>query len=287
MRWAVMAGVCAVLLAFGARVEGEQPASPDLDAEIAWARATWPDSFEGVHFHASVAKLRAWVARGPVPVYIFTDEFACRAATLFPSAERLRDDAATRPMTLKIVGRSRAEGGRTVRDIKYVTVDVELSSEDGDATEARDENGQWHLIASQGYGLQTIYGALSSVDARVARWGGSRQIIRPFCGGPVEWLACAGGGERPCIRCEEVHVMIVAPTGLSGYSVGHGSRPVTCHDACPKYPESPSIERLRALSARTSLWVADEQPRSAVPSLYKSREDCVRDHPQVHRAQTR
>ena len=282
-----MAGACAALLAFGARAEPPVPAPPDLGAEIAWARATWPGSFEGVHFHAPIAKLRAWVARGPVPVYVFTDEFACRAATLFQDEERRGDAAEQRPMAAKIVGRSRVEGGRTVREIKYVTVDFELSSEDGSATEARGEDGIWHLIASQGYGIQTIYGALSSADARVARWGGSTQIIRPYCSGPVEWLACAGGGERPCDRCEEVRVMIVGALSLSGHSVSHGSRPVTCRDACPQYPESPSIKRLRLLSAHSALWVAKKGPLSAVPSLYKSREDCLREHPQVHRARTR
>jgi hypothetical protein len=282
-----MAGACAALLASGARAEAPVPSPPDLDAEIAWARATWPGSFDDVHFHAPLAKLRAWVARGPVPVYIFTDEFACRAATLLPYEARLGDDAEPRPMAATIVGRSRVDDGRTVREINYVTVDFELSSEDGSATEARGEDGLWHLIASQGYGIQTTYGALSSVDARVARWGGSTQTIRPYCSGPVEWLACEGGGERPCVRCEEVRVMIVGPLSLSGYSISHGSRPVTCHDACPKYPESPSIKRLRVLSARSSLWVAEDRPLSAVPSLYKSREDCLREHPQVHRTRTR
>jgi hypothetical protein len=283
----VTAGACAALLAFGARAEAPAPAPPDLDAEIAWARATWPGSFEGVHFRAPLAKLRAWVARGPVPVYVFTDQFACRAATLFPHEERPGDDAEARPMAAKIVERSRVEEGRTVRDIRYVTVDFELSSEDGSATEARDEDGLWHLIASQGYGIQTSYGALSSVDARVARWGGSAQIIRPDCSGPVEWLACAGGGERPCVRCEEVRVMIAGAPSLARYGISHGSRPVTCHDACPPYPESPSIKRLRVLSARSSLWVAENRPLSAVPSLYKSRDDCLREHPQVHRPRTR
>jgi len=282
-----MAGAGAALLAFGARAEAPVPATPDLDAEIAWARATWPGSFDGVHFHAPVAKLRAWVARGPVPVYIFNDDYACRAATLFPDEERRGDDAEMGPMTAKIVGRSRVEGGRIVRDVRYVTVDFELSSEDGSATEARGEDGQWHLTESHGYGILTTHGALSSVSDGAAHWGGSMQVIRPDCSGPVEWLACAGGGERPCVHCEEVHVMIVGPGGLSGYSVSHGSRPVTCHDACPPYPESPNIKRLRVLSSRSSLWVAEEHPRSMVPSLYRSREACLREHPQVQRARTR
>ena len=55
-----MAGAWAALLAFGARAEAPAPAPPDLDAEIAWARATWPSSFEGVHFHAPIGS----IARG-------------------------------------------------------------------------------------------------------------------------------------------------------------------------------------------------------------------------------
>jgi len=281
---ALLAGAWAALLALGARAEAPAPAPPDLDAEIAWARANWPASFEGVHFRTQLAKLRAWVARGPAPVYVFNDDFACRAATLFPNEEQRDDGAEAQPMTAKIVGRSHVDGGRTVREVKYVTVDFELSSEDGSGTEARDEDGRWHLTSSHGYGIPTIYGALSSVDDRVARWGGVTQAIRPYCSGPVEWLACVDGGERPCVHCEEVGVMIVGPHALSGHSVSHGSRPVTCHDACPPYPESPSIKRLRVLSSRSSLWTAQRGPLAAVPSLYRSREDCLRDHPQVRPA---
>jgi hypothetical protein len=75
-------------------------------------------------------------------------------------------------MAAKIVGRTRVEDGRTVREVTFVTVDFELSLEDGSATKARDEDGQWRLVSSQGYGIPpTIYGALSSADDRVARWG--------------------------------------------------------------------------------------------------------------------
>ena len=288
MRTAVTAGACAALLAVGARADAPLPAPPDLDAEIAWARASWPGDFEGLHFHAPLAKLRGWVARGPAPVYIFNDDFACRAATLIQDDTRRGDDAEPRPMTAKIVGRSHVDGGRMLREIRYVTVDFELSSEDGFAIETRGEDGLWRVTESSGYGIPpTIYGALSSVDDRVARWGGQTQVIRPYCSGPVEWLACAAGGERPCVRCEKVRSMIVGPRSLYGHSVSHGSRPVTCNDPCPTYPENPSIKRLRALSARVSLWAAQEAPLAAVPSLYKSREDCLREHPRVHRARPR
>ena len=190
-------------------------------------------------------------------------------------------------MTATIVGRSRVEDGRTLREVTYVTVDQELSREDGSAHEARDEDGRWRLTDSSGYGTPTIYGALSSVDDRVARWAGVTQVIRPFCSGPVEWLGCAGGGERPCVRCEKVTPMIVGAGSSARLSVTHGNRPVTCEDPCPKYPESPSVKRLRVLSARVSLWSAQKEPLATVPSLYKSREDCLRDHPQVVRARSR
>lgn len=287
MRVAVMAGACAALLAAGARADA--PVSPpfDIDDEIAWARANWPGAFDGLHFHAPLAKLRAWVAHGPIPVYLFNDDFACRAATLLPP----EDEGATQPqpMMAKIVGRPRMDDGRLVREIKYVAVDFELSgSDDGLAFEARGEDGRWRAASASGYGIPpTIYGALSSADARVARWGGAAQAMRPYCSGPVEWLACAAGGERPCVRCEEVRVTIAGTRVLSGSSVSQGSRPVTCHDACPQFPESPRIKRLRILLARSSLWIAEKRPLSAVPSLYKSREDCLREHPQVDRSRKR
>ena len=117
---AVTVAACAALLALDAGADAPVPAAPDMQAEIAWARANWP-GFEGLHFHAPLAKLRAWVARGPVPVYLFNDDFACRAATLFPYGAWRGDDAeararqdddasAPRPMTAKIVGRVSRRG---------------------------------------------------------------------------------------------------------------------------------------------------------------------------------
>lgn len=103
MRTAVTAGACAALLAVSAHADAPAPSPPDLDAEIAWARATWPGTFEGMHFHAPLAKLRAWVARGPVRVYLFNDDFGCRAATLLPSEDE--GAAQPQPMMAKIVGR--------------------------------------------------------------------------------------------------------------------------------------------------------------------------------------
>lgn len=285
MRGTAAAGVFVVLAAVTARAEAPAPASRDLQAEIAWARATWPDDFQGVHFHAPLQKLRAWVAHGPIPVYLFTQDAACRAATLTPHGDPGTGNGGPQPLTARLVGPARIEDGRAIRDVTEVVVDRELSQEDGSAHEARDQDGHWRLVDSSGYGVPpTVYGALSSVDDRVARWGGQRLIIRPVCSGPVEWLACAGGGQRPCVRCETVSVMIVGPLALAGRSISHGDRPVTCHDPCPRYPESPSVARLLALSARADLWRPLNDPPATVPSLYRSRADCLREHPQADRA---
>jgi hypothetical protein len=278
MRTAVAVGACAALLTVGARAEAP---APDLEVEIAWARATWPDSFDGLHFHAPLAKLRAWVAHGPVPVFVFNDEFACQAATLFPYEAWRHEDVEpgeVQRMTAKVVGRPRVDEGRTVREVRYVTVDFELSREDSSELEVKGQDGRWHYGGGSGYGFTMTYGALSFVDEHVARWGGDAQLIRPYCSGPVEWLACENGGERPCVRCEQVTAMVVSPGSLYGHHVSHGNRPVTCHDACPRYPESPSLARLSALSGRVSLWSLQKAPLSAVPGLYKSREDCLREH---------
>jgi len=240
MRTAVAAGACAALLAVGARAEAPEP---DLEAEIAWARATWPDRFEGLHFHAPLAKLRAWVAHGPIPVFVFNDEFACQAATLFPYEAWRHEDVEPDEV------QPRVDEGRTVRDVRYVTVDFELSREDSSELEVKGQDGRWHYGGGSGYGFTMTYGALSFVDDHVARWGGDAQVIRPYCSGPVEWLACESGGERPCVRCEEVTPMVVSPGSLYG-----------------------------RLSARVSLWSPQKAPLRAVPSLYKSREDCLREH---------
>jgi hypothetical protein len=192
------AGLFAALATLGARADAPAPAPPDLDAEISWARANWSPDFEGLHFHAPLAELRAWVARGPVPLYLFNDDFACRAATLSPY---------------------RASPG------------------DADAPARKDEDAS-----------------------------ASRAMTAKIVGPPR---------------------VIVSPRSLSGHSFNRGSRPVTCHDPCPKYPESASVKRLHALSARVSLWRAQKEPLSAVPNRYKSREDCLREHPQADRARTR
>ena len=280
-----MAGACAALRR---RRAAERPPAPPTSTPRSRGRARLGPAASKACTFTRRSRSSALGSRA-APSPSTSSPMNSRAAPQRCSRTRnaLGDDAETRPMAAKIVGRTRVEGGRTVREIKYVTVDFELSSEDGFATEARGEDGIWHLIASQGYGIQTIHGALSSADARVARWGGFDADHSALLQRSGRMAGMRGRGRAPVRPLRGGARDDCRALSLSGHSISHGSRPVTCHDACPQYPESPSIKRLRLLSAHSALWVAEKGPLSTVPSLYKSREDCLREHPQVHRARTR
>jgi hypothetical protein len=284
--------------AIGAGAHAGEPAGqpPDLWSEIAWARATWRDELKGLHFHGPLANLLAWAPRrGSVAVFLYTEDFACRRATLTRAeppeiAEDNRDaenhgdvQRGWPALILKINHRSRIdEEGDRVREVTFIEVGLRLSREDETTTEARGADGRWKPWSSAGYGFEPIvYGALSSVDDRVARWDGDPMELYTYCRGPVEWLACPGGGERPCERCEEVSLRVGAPLSLGGRSRNYGKRPITCHDRCPDYPRSPDIARLHQLEARVQVWRPRKAPIARVPSLYRSREDCLREHPAV------
>jgi hypothetical protein len=255
--------------------------APDQEKEIAWARARWPDELRGVHLHAPLRKLLAWLPRsGAMNVYLYTGDFACRRATL--SRRPPDEDAEEAPppaLVARVNGRPKMESGERVREVTLIDVGVLLSEEGGYTLEQQGSDGRWtDAGGGSGYG-PTVYGALSYVDDRVARWDGAAMELHAYCGGPVEWLSCPAGGERPCLRCETVDVVASELNAMTGHGFSHGDRPVTCHDACPTYPETPDLERLLALGGRVQPW----QPRNArvsqIPSLYKSRDDCLRDHP--------
>lgn len=261
--------------------------TPDLEKEIAWARAGWRDTLKGLHFHSPLVKLMAWVPRGgTVTAYLYAEDLACRRATLSrghssdPTDDREADEPPAPPVLIaKIYDRPRMDSGERVRAITSIEIGVLLTRDDGFTSEVQGPDGRWREDGGgSGCCEPTVYGALSYADDRVARWDGEPLNLVPYCGGPEEWLACRAGGERPCERCEEVDIVAVQPNSLWGHS-RHHNRPVTCHDACPPYPESPDMGRVRALSNRTQPWQPRNARLSQVPSLYRSRDDCLRDHP--------
>jgi hypothetical protein len=240
-----------------------------------------------MHFHSPLAKLLAWgPRRGSNPVYLYTNDFACRRAVLErdePHDDEDDADRSSRTLTARIYGPTRLEDGRRVRGVTFVSVGDQLSRESAVTyVEAKDEDGHWHEAQSSDMGFDPIvYGALSSVDDRVARFDGAPMAIHPLCGGPVEWLACPSGGEHPCERCEAVSLMVTEPGAMFGHGFDAGKRPITCHDRCPPYPESPDIARLYDLERRVPIWRPRKAPLAVVPSLYKSRDECQRDHPRL------
>lgn len=277
-----LACLFATLLASVVHADEPPRASYDLAGEIAWARAGWPGQLKGLHFHSPLTKLRSWAPRkGSVAAYLFTDDFACLRVELSRD-EPEQGDAGDRPpgLSAKIAERAHLRDGHRVREFTVVSIGQELSREDG-AThlEGLDARGRWQPEESGGIGVPPfVYGALSYADDRVVRFDGVPQVLHAYCGGPTEWLACPTGGERPCERCEEVSLLFSEKNSLWGHHRNYGKRPVTCRDRCPRYPESPNKRRVEELAGRTNLWRARQAPLAKVPSLYKSRDDCRREH---------
>lgn len=77
--------------------------------------------------------------------------------------------------------------------------------------------------------------------------------------------------------------MVTYPHSMWGHGHDHGNRPITCHDRCPDYPKSPDLDRLDRLTARVEIWRPRKAPVARVPSLYKFRDDCLREHPAAAR----
>jgi hypothetical protein len=255
-----------------------------LGEEIAWARARWPNDLKGLHFHVPLAKLLSWAPpKETTLAYLYTQDFPCRRVELVRD-EPDESDAEERPreLTGTISDPPRVLNGRQIRDVTYFGVGRTLSRENGVTNfETRTANGSWEPGGGGGIWLDPIvYGALSSVDDRVARFGGDAQYIHAFCNGPTVWLRCPGGGHHPCNRCDRVALWVMdAETDFMGGGSGDGGRPIACDDRCPIYPDSPDLARVRELNARSSIWRPHEGPPSEIPSLYKSRNDCLREHP--------
>jgi hypothetical protein len=293
--------VVVVALSFGAASHAGEPAAaaPDLAGEIAWARATWPDTFADVKFETPLATLLAWAPpRGERAAYLYTEDIACRAVGLERDRPEPFDDGTTEPattMTARLRGPTRIEHGREARSVKVLSVGDELTLDVGSfPTEEKDARGRWRRRPGTAIGIMPEqYGYLSHADESVARWDADPLRLRTACKGPTEPLACAGGGERPCQRCDRVLVYVVISrhdvivlgdgrtdaTGLERSDLGRGPGPPTCHDPCPRAADGPDIARLRALVARVGMWRPGGRPAAEVASLYRSHADCVREHP--------
>jgi hypothetical protein len=183
-----------------------------------------------------------------------------------------------------IASPTRIEGGRLVRDISAVYIGEEMSQERMTSTvQARDARGRWKFIYGTAIGvMRASFGWLSYADDRVARWDAQPLALDIQC--PVEWLACPASGGRPCPRCERA-LVVLQHIGAAGDVVGllqlidrKPLPPATCQDPC-RSSDSPDIARLRRLDERIRLWRPRRTPLARVSSLYRSRDDCLREHP--------
>jgi hypothetical protein len=269
-RW----GLLAALFVAPATLAADQrdPKEPNLAAEIAWARARWPDQLLGVQIEALLPRLMEWVLPGQtVTAFVYTPIHACRPVELTRAGESL--EAA-------IVKRRWIKQGRQRRQIAAGWAYTNLVWAEGTEFDVRAPDGTWQLDWHTGYDLiGTNYGALSSVEDGVARFDGEPQEMKASCADPVEWLACPGGGERPCERCDTISLSVTSPYSRSERIRSDGNRPVTCSDACPRHQENPELSRLNALARRVSLWRPTHRTSSQRAALYRSRDDCLRDHP--------
>jgi len=286
-----------------AHADAPPPASPDVEAEMAWARATWPDQFKDVRIDTPLARLLAWAPRrGTRTAYLYTIDIACRSVSLQsdePDVVEGEPEPVT-TMTAMLRGRAHVEEGRQVRGLKPLTVGDELTLETGEFPyEEKDARGRWRRKGGPALGIMPEhYGWLSYVDDRVARWDAEPLRLEVTCKGATEWLACSAGGEHPCERCDHFLVYLEsaaygyygiaggtpAAVGLSNPEIGV-KRVATCRDRCPSHPDSPEVTRVRQLARRAGgFWRDAKTPLSKVSSLYLSRADCLREHPQRARA---
>ena len=280
MRSAFPIGLClafAFVVSWSGPLEAQEKAN--LNGEIAWARTTWTGELRGVHFKSPLASLLAWVPAGrAVQAYIWTEDHACQRVELFRDTDG--DDEAPPTLRGKTNFSFSTDGGKARRSFNYITVGQLLNSEDCCyASELRGPDGRWHEDSSGGIGLpDTTYGALSYADDHVARFGGEPIVINAICDGPIEWLPCASGGERPCNRCQNISITLTEGGPLDGYGRDFGGRRITCREPCPRYVESATMARLNELLPRVAPWRPRRRPISRIPSLHRSRETCVRDH---------
>jgi hypothetical protein len=276
--WRSILTVCFVL---GLTRSAHPDAGYDLKREIAWARATWPRALEKLRFESPIATLVAWVPPGgSIKVWAYSPAHDCAPVELRRVSNPGPRTAGGEPLEGMEVLEQEPRNGTDYRLYRVFWIGV-LFTGNGDqlAWEERDAQGAWQLKGSSGTSSESEpYGALSHVDATVARFGGTPMALYGRCAGPVRWLKCSSGGERPCVGCKQTEIDVVeASDHYSDGGLFSPNRPATCHERCP--PESnPAFARLDALQSRIRIWQPSGEPRAETPSLHRTLASCMRTH---------
>jgi hypothetical protein len=273
--------ILTVCLVLGITRPARPDAGYDLKREIAWARATWPRDLKTLRFESPTAKLVAWVPPGAsIQVWAYSPAHDCAPVELRRVSDPGPRTAGGEPLEGKEIFEQSLRNGAPTRFYQVFWIGDQFTS-NGDqlAWEQRDAQGAWQPTGSSGTSSDSEpFGALSHVDATVARFGGTPMALYGRCVGPIRWLACRSGGERPCIGCEKTEIDVVeARDHYSDGGLFSPDRPATCHERCP--PESnPALARLDVLQSRIQVWQPSGESRAETPSLHRTLASCMRTH---------
>lgn len=268
----------AVAAAEPARSEVGSDVGSDLGHEIAWARATWPRDLKNLRFGSPTEQLVAWVPPdAAIQVWAFSPTHDCRPIELRRRADPRKSGE---PLVGKEILETKLKNGTESRLYRIFWIGTQFTG-DGDQLgwEERDAQGTWRATGSSGTSSDSEpFGVLSHVDATVARFGGVPLALHGRCVGPIRWLPCRDGGERPCVGCKQTEVDVVEAS--ASYSEGglfSPDRPATCHERCPSDP-NPALDRLQMLQSRVQVWQSSRATRAETPSLHRTLSDCMRTH---------
>jgi hypothetical protein len=265
-----------------------RPARPEprhgLKREIAWARSQWPSDLKGVRFKSPTEELLGWVpAESSIDVWAYSPEHDCARVELRRIARAAARDRGADPLFMgKAYFEEGTKNGRAYRICRLFSFGFLFSRADEPLfLEERDAQGAWQPAGETGtIGTENpTYGALSYVDAEVARFGGAPLVLHGECSGPVKWMTCDGGGEHPCVGCKKIELVVVeANDSYSGMGFNWGNRHPTCNEACPRNPPNPAVARLDELQLRAQIWQPSREPAAETPSLHRTLAGCMRTH---------
>lgn len=241
----------------------------DPAAELAWARERWPQALAPVDTERHAAELSAWVSAGSeVKIWFTGEKLRCRPGVAKPSATEGELD-------LKVFVTQKRTKGVRVRDFVSGTAGHLLWFGGGGGSERQLADGTWEESGAWGKSDQPPLGVLAHVDPVVAHFSGMLVDISAWCDGPLQQLACPGGGKRDCDTCKDVKLQIQErPMGMLGLG-SMAARAATTDCACPDAP-NPDVARANALFRGLEAWTS-KAPGAGVVAVYRSAAACKAD----------
>ncbi|MFO0614955.1 MAG: hypothetical protein U0414_20365 [Polyangiaceae bacterium] len=243
--------------------------TPDWNAELAWARATYPD-LSDLRSDNDIGALLAWVPPGEETLlYLTAGPYRC-APTVGRRATR--DDQL---IALQIRSPERVVAGHRVRDFVDGQAGAVLRLGFGGGTEERGADGTWSPSAGWGASDVGNAGTLSGVEGDVAHFEGEAVRVEASCG-PIVSTPCAGGGSRACNACSEIHFDFTVLNGLRGFHK-RSTLADTCSDPCP-IVDNRDLTRVTALFAHEDVLYRPLKEDLPAARLYRTLSSCTRDH---------